>query len=407
MLLTDKFKQLALLTNNSLVGSASSYFLSIYLANIFGTEKFGIYSYILVISSFSVIFISWASDQTAPSFFSEGKSKSEIFNVILTARIFVSILVAGFLIFLRQESSFVFFAVLIINFSAFNLSFLFEISGKNTLYSFVYMIERLSYVILVFAFILLGLQDLVYIFLAYLIVILISLSIQYLFFERNLLYSYKLPSFIDVFIYFKNNLSIVLISSSAFVYGGISRLFIGDKLGMSALGIFSSGMQIIVLMTIFQAQVERIWRVPLYVSFSECDKSKIKTNISSFIKFSTIPAIFGSFLVLLFSNQIVELLFSKEYEILSKVLPLISLFFVTINLTSLLSICWFALKKNIEYLVSSGVFSLILILILFYLPSTASLIDYVISILLCQIGLIIYSIIRVYYEVNRLVQIGR
>jgi O-antigen/teichoic acid export membrane protein len=407
VLLTERFKQLALLTNNSLIGSAASYFLSIYLANKFGAEKFGLYSYILVVSSISVIFINWASDQTAPSYFSEGKSKSEIFNIVLTARILISLLVTIFLLFWNQIDLFVFIAVVIINVSAFNLSFLFEISAKNTLYSFVYMIERLFYVFLVITLFFFGLEDLKYVLGAYLIVTILSLVVQYLFLEQESLFAYKWPSLSELSMYFKRNLSFVIISFSAFVYGGISRLFIGDKLGMSALGVFSTGMQITVLATIFQAQVERIWRVPLYVSFSECDKAKIKTNIWSFIKLSTFPSFLIAIVFALFSNQIVEILFSKEYKILGSVLPVISLFFVTINLTSLFAICWFALKKSKEYLIISGIVSLILVGILYILPLSATLAEYLISILLCQVGLIIYSSMRIYYEVEHFVSIDK
>jgi PST family polysaccharide transporter len=407
VILTARFKQLALLTNNSFIGSAASYFLSIYLANEFGTDNFGLYSYILVISSLSIIFINWAADQSAPSYFSEGQSKSEIFNIVFTARILVSIFFTLILFFYKQEDFFLVLAVLVLNISAFNLSFLFEISAKNTLYSFVYMIERLLYVFFVLALFFLGFNDLKYVFLAYFIITVGSLAVQYFLLEKKLSLAYKCPSLFDLSIYFKNNFSFVLISLSSFVYGGISRLFIGDKLGMSALGIFSSGMQIIVLVTIFQAQVERIWRVPLYVSFSECDKVKIKANVWSFIKLSTIPSLLGTLFVSLFSNQIVEFLFSKDYKILGDVLPLISLFFVTINLTSLLTICWFALKKNKEFLISSGVVSLFLVGILFFLPTTATLGDYVLSILLCQVVLILYSIVRIYSEVTRIDHVVR
>ena len=405
MILTERFNQLALLTNNSLIGSAASYFLTIYLANTFGTEKFGLYSYILIVSSISVIFINWEADKTAPSYFSEGKSKSEIFNIVLTSRILVSFLVTIFLFFWKQVDLFVFATVLVINLSAFNLSFLFEISAKNTLYSFVYMIERLFYVFLVITLFFFGNEDIEYVIGSYLIVTLVSLGVQYLYFERKYLFAYKQPSPFDLFEYFKKNVSFVIISFSAFFYGGISRLFIGDKLGMSALGVFSSGMQITVLASIFQAQVERIWRVPLYDSFSACDKVKIKSNVWSFIKLSTFPSFLVAIVFALFSNQIVEVLFSKEYKILGSVLPVISLFFVTINLTSLITICWFALKKSSEYLITSGLVSLILVGILYILPSSATLAEYVISILLCQVSLIIYSTIRIYYEVKYIVSI--
>ena len=180
MVISGRIKQLALLTNNSLIGSAASYFLSIFLANKFGVANFGLYSYILVLSSFSVIFINWSVDQTAPSYFSEGFSKVEIFNLVFVIRFIIFILVSVALILWKDMNIFIFLSTIAINISAFNLSFIFEISGKNSIYSYIYMFERLIYVISVVIAIYLGFDKIETIIILYLVVVSISLFIQYL-----------------------------------------------------------------------------------------------------------------------------------------------------------------------------------------------------------------------------------
>lgn len=397
---SSHIKQLTLLTNYSLIGSAASYFLTIYLANILGSEKFGQYSYILVISSFSIILINWSADQTAPSYFSEGFTKEKLFNLVFFIRAIISIIVSVVLFFWKDVNLFVFFSAITLNITVFNLSYLFEINGKNSTYSFIYMLERLIYVLLVVIAIKLGYTDLRFIFFLYFIVVFISLFVQYFIFENKFLKYFKIPKFSDVLFFLKRNFTIVIISFSSFVYGGISRLFIGEKLGLHALGLFSSAMQITVLASIFQAQVERIWRLPLYTAFAEKNKDEIFKNIKSFMKLSTLPSLFGAISLLFLSEFLVDLVFSKDYWPLKKILPLVAIFFVTINLNSLISICWVGINKSSEYLILSVFSSLIMLSIFVLMPKNTSLTYYIISILFCQLLLILYSSYRIFVEVR-------
>jgi O-antigen/teichoic acid export membrane protein len=398
----SRIKQLTLLTNNSLIGSAASYFLSIYIANRFGAEKYGLYSYILTLSSFSLIFINWSSDQTAPSYFSQGLSKIELFNLIIFTR-FIFYFISSFVLLIWINSNvFIFFCTLALNISSFNLSFIFEITGRNSIYSYIYLFERLFYVLCVFLAIYFGFIDIGIIIGIYIFVLAFSFYIQYFVFERECIVTFSLPSFYQLFSFVKKNLTVVIVSFSSFVYGGISRIFIQNKIGLVALGLFSSGMQITVLASIFQAQVERIWRLPLYAAFSEKNSIKIKEQIYSFLKFTTLPTILLSILIYFLSDYIVDILFSNDYHALKELLPIIAFFFITININSLLNICWFALNKNREYLIVSILMSGLLLIIFIFLPQNTPLIMFLFYILLTQVLTILYSLIRIYSEIKHI-----
>ncbi|MBY0533693.1 MAG: oligosaccharide flippase family protein [Rickettsiaceae bacterium] len=395
ILRNEKLKQLAVLTNNSLVGSAASYFLTIYLANHFGSEVFGKYSYILVLSSLSTIFINWASDQTATSYLAEGFSQKEVFDLVLCTRMLIFFIVSFVLLFWVKGESFVYIATLLLNISAFNLSFLYEIRRKNSIYSLIYMLERLTYVGLVFFICFVGLGKLNTVIYAYTFIVVVSLLVQFFLLGYPYISGFSIPSVSSFLFFIKNNFSIVIISFSAFVYGGISRIFIEQKLGLKALGIFSSAMQITVLISIFQAQVERIWRISIFDAFAKQDYKGIVKSVRSFFVYSTIPCILLSLALSLTSSQLVDLFFTKEYVSLKQLLPIVSIFFITINLSSLITICWIAIKRRTEYLISSIISSLVLLGMFAILPATASLNLYFITILVSQLGLIVYSVIRI------------
>lgn len=399
----DRFKQLILLTNNSLIGSAASYFLTIYLANVLGAEKFGLYSYILTISAMCTLVINWSADQSAPSYVNKGLSKGDLFSIILTSRLALFLIaMISILLFLNISLKF-FIAVMLTTIPVFNLSFYYEITGKNKLYSFIFLFERLLYVGVVVIALNFGFNKITHIILIYGLIVLASLLMQYFVFGEGKLLSIKMQSTKVVFSFLRNNFTLILISLSAFVYGGISKFFVEDKLGLEALGVFSSGMQLTVLATIFQAQVERIWRLPIYKAISDFDIDSLKKNIKYYFYYTTIPLFLFSTLLFFTSDIIVKILFTSEYESLIHILPFISILFITININSLLTILFYGLSKSNEFLIASLTISAVLFCCFIFLPSTSSLLSFILCIISCQFILIIYSSIRMRSLIRSLV----
>tara|TARA_R110000823_G_scaffold284631_1_gene402783 strand:- start:93163 stop:94374 length:1212 start_codon:yes stop_codon:yes gene_type:complete len=392
--ISSSLKTLTYLTQASLVGSVASYALTIYLAGYLGTEKYGLYSYILAIAGFSTIIITYATDQTAPSLVSKGVSLQTIFNNVLSIRLLWFVLIMVILILWKWNEPVVLFGALIINLSSFNTSYYHEINRDNTKYAVIYLFERLLYVLIIVAVNLVSQVNIVTILLVYFFIVSLSLFVQfwrYRFYIRN--YSISTPK--NLWQGISSNLPLVIIAISTYAYGGLSRLIIEDKIGLSALGIFSSGMQLTVVATIFLAQIERVWRIPLFDSLEKRNGLLFYKTIKEWLIYSTLPISIGALFVYLFRGLIVDLLFGPEYEELKSLLPYISLFFITISLLSLVNNCWVGLNKYREFLIISVVFSLILLFVLYLLPSSITLNEYIIVILSVQVSLLAFSVVRI------------
>ena len=298
------------------------------------------------------------------------------------------------LILWKWNEPVVLFGALIINLSSFNTSYYHEINRDNTKYAVIYLFERLLYVLIIVAVNLVSQVNIVTILLVYFFIVSLSLFVQfwrYRFYIRN--YSISTPK--NLWQGISSNLPLVIIAISTYAYGGLSRLIIEDKIGLSALGIFSSGMQLTVVATIFLAQIERVWRIPLFDSLEKRNGLLFYKTIKEWLIYSTLPISIGALFVYLFRGLIVDLLFGPEYEELKSLLPYISLFFITISLLSLVNNCWVGLNKYREFLIISVVFSLILLFVLYLLPSSITLNEYIIVILSVQVSLLAFSVVRI------------
>jgi O-antigen/teichoic acid export membrane protein len=401
--ITKNIRQLAILTNNNAIGAAASYFLTIYLANHLGAEGFGKYSYILVVSAISTIFINYSTDQTASTMAAKKIGVQHIFNLIMTVRIIFFVLSLVFVSIWFYSKPNIIYGVFCLNISSLNMGYLYEIKEKNTKYSFVYLLERISYIIIVLLALQLKGQHIGTIFFIYMIVTSASLFFQCVHFS-SILKNYSIAKVEEIKQLLSKNFYLVIIALSSYVYGGISRIVIENKLGMEMLGIFSSGMQITSLITIFQAQVDRVWRLPIYNSLADKNMKEIKNQILNYVKTSTLPSVFFFVVVALFGAYLVRIFFNSSYAKLAEVLPYISFFFVLINLNSLSAILWIGLHALKEYLLISVVFSIVLLLVLYLIPVNCDLKVFILSILSVQALSIIYSFFRLSRKLNSHVQ---
>lgn len=399
-ILTKNLKQLLILTNNNAIGAAASYFLTIYLANYFGAEGFGNYSYILVVSSISSIFINYSTDQTASTMAAKQIAVQDIFNLVFCIRIVFFMLSFLSVSFWYHDQLQLILGVFCLNLFSLNLGYLFEVEQKNAKYSFVYLSERLCYIGLISILLYFSPQKLTTVFIVYVLVTFGSLSYQYGHFW-HIVRNFTMVKWKEAKQLLADNLYLVVIALSSYVYGGISRIFIEDKLGMKMLGIFSSGMQITSLITIFQAQVDKVWRLPIYTSISNRNLQAIKREVMNYIKTSTLPSLFFCLMLAVFGGALVKILFNSSYAELGSVMPQISFFFVLINLSSLCAILWVGLHALREYLIISVTFSLILLIVLYFMPNNISLKIFISGILLVQALSILYSCIRLIFRIKK------
>ncbi len=371
-------KQLAMLTQNSALGSAASYFLTITLASNLGPTWFGEYSYILIWGTIAGVLINFETDRTAPGIFVIESSYSAVLGKVLSTRllIFFIILLIGLLCaFLNLIFS---FGVICLAFGSLNFGFLYEIQHKNISYSYIYLIERLSYVSIGFGLIYFDKMSLLLIYTAFISTTLLSICFQ-IFQNYELIRTIRLR--LDyVWVTLKNNVLLILISFSTYVYGGFSRLILEEKLGMEELGVFSAGWQIIIAATLFQAQVTRVWRIKLTKMLVDKNKNGFYNNIQGYLLLSTIPISALAFCIYIFTPKLVALLFSLEYNMLNDIIPVLCIYFVIINLDSLAVILWIGIGSRRQYLYINIAVTILLVLGLYILPNTLGLVWYAIMI---------------------------
>jgi O-antigen/teichoic acid export membrane protein len=354
---------LLFLTKNNIVIAVLSYALTISLANSLGPSQFGIYSEALLIASVLSIVINFGSDQTAVVSYSNSRSKREVFSSIFTTRVIMAVTCLLLLALSAKIDFSVFYFVACLSLSCFNLAFLYEIRRKNEKYSYIFLVERTIYIGSAFFTIYTSRLELHYLFSTYAVATIASILYQHIDSRRHIYIGSNqiLKTFRRTFL---ENIPLVVVALSTFVYGGFSRLILADKLGTERLGVYSAGWQLITIGTMYQAQVSRIWRIGITEAIYSQNTSDLKRQVATYLIFGTLPMAVLCSLFILGSRQIVELLFSSAYTGLISVLPLFGLYLVVISLAGLVDILWIALRNNRVYMfinLSSG-FSLLVFL---------------------------------------------
>jgi O-antigen/teichoic acid export membrane protein len=118
---------------------------------------------------------------------------------------------------------------------------------------------------------------------------------------------------------------------------------------LDGLGIYSAGWQLILAVTIFQAQVDRVWRMLFSSDIVRSDALSLQKHIKEYLLFATLPVIALSCAVLIFAEEIVRAFYGSQYQSLTALIPVIASYFVVVNMDGLTRMCWIALGKFKEY----------------------------------------------------------
>jgi len=380
--------ELASLTGLNFFVAGIGYVFTIVIANTLGPNDFGIYSYTMLWGGFATLLIVFSTDATIPVQYAKTNDKQGLFNLTQTIKIlFLFIWIASIPLWYRftelglviSKNPEVIIGLITLTLASFRIMEFYEISKNNIRFAKIFFTERMFYLFLLGFFLYTNSLDIFTIFSCLFVATFCSLLFQ-IKDNFNLIKNFEIEKFQNVSGLFKENLPIALIQLSTFVYGGFSRVVLESKLGMEQLGIYSAGWQIILVITIFQAQVVRVWRSDLSNALINKKRGDIKHLISSYLLFSTLPVFIFAIFISVFSYEIVSILFSDEYILLATILPIFSLFFVFISLDSLAKILWISIGNRRKYLMISLFFSIILLVILQAIPNNSSLEFFALSI---------------------------
>jgi len=392
------------LTGLNILAAGLSYLITISIANYLGPNDFGIYSYILLWGGMASLVIIFATESTIPVQYAITNDKQSVFNSTQTTKlIFLLVWVASIFLFSRftdlgqiiSKNPEVIIGLIALTLANFRVWEFYEISKKNIRYAKIYFIERMFYLSLVGFLLYTNSLDILTIFSCLLVATLCSLLFQ-IKDNFNLIKNFGIENIQNVYMVVKENLPLVLIQLSTFAYGGFSRVILENKLGMEQLGIYSAGWQIILIITIFQGQVVRVWRSDLSNALINKKRGDIKHLISSYLLFSTLPVFMFAIFISFFSYEIVNIMFTDEYILLATILPIFSSYFLFINLDSLVKILWVSIGNRMKYLKISLFFSIMLLFILQSIPSNANLELFALSVVFIH-GCSVIILLLVFY----------
>ena len=392
------------LTGLNILAAGLSYLITISIANYLGPNDFGIYSYILLWGGMASLVIIFATESTIPVQYAITNDKQSVFNSTQTTKlIFLLVWVASIFLFSRftdlgqiiSKNPEVIIGLIALTLANFRVWEFYEISKKNIRYAKIYFIERMFYLSLVGFFLYTNSLDILTIFSCLLVATLCSLLFQ-IKDNFNLIKNFGIENIQNVYMVVKENLPLVLIQLSTFAYGGFSRVILENKLGMEQLGIYSAGWQIILIVTIFQGQVVRVWRSDLSNALINKKRGDIIHLISSYVLFSTLPVFVLAIFISFFSYEIVNIMFTDEYILLATILPIFSSYFLFINLDSLVKILWVSIGNRMKYLKISLFFSIMLLFILQSIPSNANLELFALSVVFMH-GCSVIILLLVFY----------
>lgn len=398
-------KQLTLLTKNSLFGAGASYLLTLSIASYLGPTDFGLYSYAMILGSVAGLIVSFATENTAPVLLAQVEDEYAVFNSVLSVRLVFLALISLSFPWLLYSQPIVGLGVIAITTSSLNLGFLYEITQRNLQFSYIYLVERLSYVSMVFVLIFLDAASVGYIFI---LMFLFRIGSYFWQIKLNLPFfqKFRLVTFDQLKLIISENFYLVCISLTTFAYGGFSRLILERNYGLAELGVYSAGWQITLAVTIFQAQVDRIWRVRLSSSLHDRNPNSVFSHITDYLVFSTLPVVALALAVYLLSPQIVNLLFGEEYQPLVGLMPVFCLYFPVINLDGLARMLWVGGGSRLEYLIITASVSAFLICALLLFSSQFTLGGFALLVIVAHASSVVLLLVRFSSKYVRPMRLG-
>ena len=387
-------KEISVSTINNIIIAGFSFFLNIKIANELEPDVYGQYHYLISIASIFTILINFGTDKIASYDFLNFNNLQKVFNYVISIR-FAFALLTLIITLIFFNSSLFFLAIIAMNLGCFNLSFIYEIKVKNGLFSKIFLIEKIIYILIIVLSIFFNFLSIYFIFWSIIISSLISLVIQ-LSFCKDLIKNFKINLF-DVFTKpALSNLYVTLIFFSEYAYGGISKIFIQDKIDFESLGIFSAGMQIILIVSIFQSQIEKVLRPVIYES-QRTNKYFFIKSIKKYFLFSTFPVIIFSIVFYYFSPFFIELFFSSKYLGVLEIIFELSIYAILINIKSFMGIIYVGFNKIFRFMVVSVFFSFCLLISFYFSPSNLSLGSYFFIIIFFQLINYIFLSFDIYF----------
>lgn len=349
-------KEISSSTILSACTSILAFGLNLYIARLFEIDQYGRYELLISIATVLSLLILYGSDTLLSKLFSNGLTEQQLYNRTITQKLISFFLILTAIIFIKSEIALAFISI---NISCFNLGWLFEIRRKNSRFALIQFIEKVIHVLIIlllYNFFDLSINLLL---ISLLCANLLSVGYQHLA-NKELIKGFNLDWYCKKDLI--NATLIVIISLFEYFNSGIAKLIISEKLSLEEVAIYSQGIKLLVIITIFQSQIQKIFRPILF----ELKSRSFKELIKPYIFYSTLPAIFFGYCVYLIFPYYLNLLPQSYTQAIGFSFPL-AIFFVIVNIHALFKILYIKfdeIGKELSITLIMGVIKVITILII-------------------------------------------
>lgn len=346
-----------LMTKNSALTSAISFFVTLWLAGVLGPLEFGKFNYVMVLASIVMVFTIFGTDQTSAFLKNKGNDLGSIFIYTHSIRCLsgVCVYIGLVIIFgLNSEYSLYLLALLIPNYT---FGYLYELLNKQVRFSYIQSAERAFYLLMVVTMLMHEKVTIDRIFLCYAIASISSLLFQ-VFDLRKQLFNKHRSSYKSVFYIIRVNTPLVVSSLIALQYGTLSRLFLANNLGEAALGIYSASWQLTLIATVYHSQITRLWRPEMANAIANSNYIKFRQLLFGYFCYAIIPIIAAAIFVASFGPALMIRVLGPEYQQSEIIIRYAAVYFPIISFAALIDLIWVSTGKTFLYLCFNAVFAL-------------------------------------------------
>ena len=315
------------------IGAAITYALVVYLAQMGANGAYANFLYSLTWALILSSIVDFASESVFVKFARHSNSLKIAFSAVLSLRIIGLTAVALIFLFINILFETIDFKVFVLMVPILYLGPVFEYFNKNLMYVVILLVEKiLLFTILYISIRNYGFTDLVY--LCYFLANVVSLFWQILFLRNDLGFIKKglIKALKE---YTKLYYTMFLVLQLNLVYGYYTRLIIEFRNGMEAFASAAIALQIVNLASLFQSQVDRSFRTPIFKAIENKNKLEFIAVTRRYIIYTTIPTIFGCLILYYGSFFIGAVLFPTGYGDLVSSLEILAITPLSVNMMRL------------------------------------------------------------------------
>lgn len=386
----------------TLFASICGYALTIYLARFGGAESYGAYAYTLGWSLTISTVVDFGSIQSYSHFAMTLGSRKLALEVVMCIRAIVFGIVIGTATVISVFwGNYQFLLSSVLALPVFSLAVIFEFQKQNVWYAKITFFEKMA--LLSTNVLLLELYgQFEFVYWSYAAIALLSLAYQ---FQQNSFHLRQLLIFRSDLVrkYLYDYWAVAFMAVAQLAFGVLSRLVIEHKKGLAAFAYVSLAFQLIAISSVFQVQVDRVFRVPFFEAFEQKSLSKIIAVTFKYILFTTLPLSMLAFFIFYWSELIVSVVFGSGFELVSDSLQALSPLLLSVNLMKFAGIFWTALHSNERGLKLNLVFSSLMMATLMTLGSDQPISSFLWVIVVFQYTNVALSFIQILYLTRRYV----